>query len=83
MHTPNTLLHNAAINHPDVPTREQQATMVGFIEGIAAFFPCKMCSKDFNESICKSPSTCVCACVFDVGQGMAHTASTHILPSLD
>lgn len=60
IHTP--LLHNAAIKYPDAPTHEQQAKMVGLIERIAAFFPCKMCSKGFTESIRKSPPTCVRAC---------------------
>lgn len=33
--------------------------MVGFIEGVASLFPCKMCSKDFTENIRKTPPTCV------------------------
>lgn len=48
-------LHNAAIKYPDTPTRLQQDKMTGLIEGIAMFFPCKMCSTDFTESIRRSP----------------------------
>lgn len=33
--------------------------MRGLIEGVAMFFPCKTCSKDFSESIRQSPPKCV------------------------
>lgn len=39
--------------------------MVGFIEGVAMFFPCKMCSKDFTDSIRIPPPTYIRACKLD------------------
>lgn len=45
------LLHNMAIKYPEKPDMLQQEKMRGLIEGVAMFFPCKTCSKDFTESI--------------------------------
>lgn len=32
-----------------------QNTMRGLVEGVAMFFPCKLCSTDFTEQIKESP----------------------------
>ena len=49
------LLHNMAIKFPDHPTKDQQQKMTGLMEGVAMFFPCKICSKDFTKAIKESP----------------------------
>lgn len=48
----------------DAPTKEEQSLAEGLIKGIAAFYPCSYCRKDFQECvkkvrICLYKYTCV------------------------
>ena len=49
------LLHTIAANYPDQPSEEQQRQMTAFIEGLAAFYPCIHCAKDFQANVALSP----------------------------
>jgi hypothetical protein len=44
-------LHTMAIYYPTHPNEKEKKTMKNFIEGIAMFYPCKVCAIDFQKNI--------------------------------
>ena len=46
-----SFLHTMSVYYPDHPTLQQQKKMIGFIEGLAEFFPCKTCASHFKGDI--------------------------------
>ena len=42
-------LHRISVNYPDKPSEEEKKGMIGFWEGLARVFPCKVCSEDFQN----------------------------------
>lgn len=49
------LLHTTSAYYPEYPTEMQKQTMIGFINGLAEFYPCKKCSQHFKEHISNYP----------------------------
>jgi mitochondrial FAD-linked sulfhydryl oxidase len=48
-------LHSTAAYFPEKPTPEQQLKAKGLVDGLAAFYPCSYCAKDFRRCIAKHP----------------------------
>lgn len=46
-----SLFHTISVHYPDKPTMEDQQLMKQFINGIARFYPCESCAKDFRADI--------------------------------
>lgn len=44
-------LHTMAIYYPSHPTEKEKNGMKHFIEGVAMFYPCKVCAIDFQKNI--------------------------------
>lgn len=47
-------LHTMAAYYPELPTDNEKTLMKNFIQSFAYFYPCKVCSKDFQNDIKKS-----------------------------
>ena len=50
-----SLLHSMAAWYPNTPTAKDQHLMSGFIQALAAFYPCSWCATDFQQNIELSP----------------------------
>jgi hypothetical protein len=48
-------MHTISARYPQNPTQSQQIQMKRLIQGIAQFFPCHYCARDFREAIKKHP----------------------------
>lgn len=51
-------LHTMAAYYPLHPTEEEKTLMKNFITSFAHFYPCKVCSKDFQNDLRKSKLNC-------------------------
>ncbi|KPM04900.1 uncharacterized protein NH340_JMT03998 [Sarcoptes scabiei] len=49
------LLHTMSVYYPEHPTTEEQSLMKNFIIGLARFYPCESCAKDFQADIKVDP----------------------------
>jgi len=49
------LLHTIAANYPNSPNEIDKANAANFINSLSALYPCKVCAKDFAESISLNP----------------------------
>jgi len=50
-----TLLHTMAAWYPDQPTQQEQTSMTNFVQGLAQFYPCTWCAKDFQQNLQEQP----------------------------
>lgn len=45
------LLHSVAATFPSIPTSEDKQSLEQFIEGLSKVYPCKICSKHFQQML--------------------------------
>lgn len=50
-----SLLHTISVYYPEKPTTDEQELMKNFIKGLARFYPCETCAKDFQTEIHNDP----------------------------
>lgn len=50
-----SLLHTMSVYYPEKPTADEQELMKNFIKGLARFYPCETCAKDFQIKIHNDP----------------------------
>lgn len=50
-----SVLHTISMYYPEKPTNDEQELMKNFIKGLARFYPCETCAKDFQQEIHNDP----------------------------
>ena len=48
---------NKAAWYPDSPSKQDQTTMIQFINALARFYPCTHCAADFQHNVIETPVT--------------------------
>lgn len=50
-----TAVHTLAANFPDVPTKEERESAMGFVKALAGLYPCKLCRYHFDRYVSVRP----------------------------